>query len=210
MRRSGILEAPTLRRDRGSTAIASLFQDCPRLSRDAKFIANPMLNVPYFDQLENVDHPMGSCNVSSLAMCLLYLGAKPTTGCRFPDELDAYCDVHQLDRHSPQDLAKVAAAYGIKDNFKTNATIAEVKNWVQTKPAIVHSYLTSSGHIVVFIGADDTGFWVSDPYGEYFADGYDRNDDSNDCKGKGLHYSNELIERTCCTGGEFWVHFLEK
>ena len=169
-----------------------------------------MLNVPYFDQLENDEAPFGSCNVSSLAMALLFLGAKPTTGCRFPDELDAYCDTHGLDRHSPQDLAKVAAVYG-KDTFKTSATIAEVKAWVQTKPAIVHGYFTSAGHVVCLIGADDDGFWVNDPYGEWNSWGYDRNDDSNDCKGKGLHYSDDLIRR-CCVGddGSFWVHFLEK
>ena len=169
-----------------------------------------MLNVPYFDQLENIEYPYGSCNVSSMAMALLFLGAKPKTTFKFPDELDAYCAFYELDRHSPQDLVKVAAAYGIKDTFKTNATIAETKAWVQTKPAVVHGFFTPAGHIICLIGADDAGFWVNDPYGEYFAEGYDKNDDSNDHKGQGLHYSNELIERTCCTGGEFWVHFLEK
>ena len=170
-----------------------------------------MLNVLYFDQLENNEAPFGSCNVSSLAMALLFLGAKPKTSARFPDELDAYCDVHGLDRHSPQDLAKVAMVYGIKDNFKMNATIAETKAWVQTKPAIVAGFFTPAGHLICLTGADDAGFWVNDPYGEYYADGYDRNDDSNDCKGKGLHYSNDLIRR-CCVGadGSFWVHFLEK
>lgn len=172
-----------------------------------------LLTVPYFDQLENVDHPWGSCNVSSLAMSLLFLGAKTKTSRRFPDELDEYCSTHNLDRHSPQDLAIVAAAYGIKDTFTTTATIESVKAWLRSgKPAIVHGYFTSpSGHIVCLIGCDDAGFFVNDPYGEYFADGYDRNDINNQTKGKGQHYSDQLIRR-CCIGsdGSFWVHMMEK
>jgi uncharacterized protein YvpB len=169
-----------------------------------------MLNVPYFDQLSNADNPFGSCNVSSLAMCLLYLGVSPRTERRFPDELDDYCEEHGLDRHSPHDLARVAEAYGVNDEFKSNATIAEVKEWVKTNPAIIAGFFTSSGHIIAVTGADDNGFWVHDPYGEWNEWGYDRNDDANDCRGKGLHYSNELIRRTCMSDGSFWAHFLKK
>jgi uncharacterized protein YvpB len=170
------------------------------------------LSVPYFDQLENSDHPWGSCNVTSLAMALLFLGAKPRNIHRFPDELDEYCDAHGLDRHSPQDLATVASAYGIKDHFSTSNTIESVKTWLRSgKPAIVHGYFSQSGHIICLIGCDDTGFFVNDPYGNWFADGYDRNDANNETKGKGLHYSNELIQRVCIGDDKsFWVHLLEK
>jgi uncharacterized protein YvpB len=171
-----------------------------------------LLDVPYFSQESNEMNPGGSCNVTSIGMALLFLGAKPRTDQRFPDELDEYCDAHNLDRHSPQDLVTVASVYGIKDTFSTTNTIESVKAWLQSgKPAVVHGYFTQSGHIVCLIGCDDTGFFVNDPYGEFFADGYDRNDADDGTKGKDLHYSNELIQRVCIGDDKsFWVHSLEK
>ena len=59
-------------------------------------------------------------------------------------------------------------------------------------PVVIHGYFTRSGHIVVIRGYDDRGFYVNDPYGEYFADGYDTNK-----RGENLHYSNQLIAMTC-------------
>lgn len=166
--------------------------------------------VPYFNQLANAANPYGTCNVSSLAMALAYAGAPQKSADRFPDELNDYCISHELDRHDPQVLARIAQDYGVKDTFTTQATIAQVKEWlVQGNVAVVHGYFTSEGHIICLIGFDETGFWVNDPYGEWFPGGYDRNDDSNFTKGKGLHYSYGMIEQTCTTD-DFWVHFIEK
>jgi Peptidase_C39 like family len=166
--------------------------------------------VPYFNQLANAANPYGTCNVSSLAMALAYAGARQKSADRFPDELNDYCISHELDRHDPQVLARIAQDYGVQDTFTTQATIAQVKEWlVQGNVAVVHGYFTSEGHIICLIGFDETGFWVNDPYGEWFSGGYDRNDDGNFTKGKGLHYSYEMIEQTCATDG-FWVHFIEK
>jgi len=171
------------------------------------------LPLPYKSQRDNLENPDGACNVTSMAMCLEFLGiAKRRSSGQFEDELYRYALDHNLSRHSPYDLAKIVRDYGAKDAFNSHATVEMVKNWLASgKPAVTHGYFTSFGHIVVFVGYDDTGFIVHDPYGEWFADGYDRNDPSgNSEKGKFQHYSYNLIQSTCAGDGEFWVHFISK
>jgi len=170
------------------------------------------LKVPYLSQLDNTKNPYGSCNVTSIAMTLMYLGIKQHhPGKQFEDELQEWMEAHGLDRHSPSDLAKVVEAYGGKDKFRVKTTIDEVKNWLaQGNPAVTHGYFTDSGHVICLIGYNQKGFIVHDPYGEWFPNGYERNDRKNDQKGNALIYSYKMIERTCMTGGEFWVHFISK
>lgn len=175
------------------------------------FPASVKLSVPYYDQLDNTENPYGTCNVTSLAMTLAYLGARRQyPEIRFADELDEYCDNHGLDRHEPTDMVKVMEAYGCKDIFTQNATIEEVKEWlIQGNPVVVHGYFTASGHIVCFIGYNSQGFVVNDPYGEimYSPDNSYYDIYSN---GSGLTYSYSLISEVCCTNNEFWVHFISK
>jgi uncharacterized protein YvpB len=168
------------------------------------------LAVPYKFQLDNWQNPTGSCNVTSLAMVLEFWGAAHKPGYegfdQLEDELYAYMIANGLNRHSPQDLAEVVRAYGLKDRFTVKATIAQAQEWLKTgKPAIIHGYFTQFGHIVVLVGCDDAGFLVHDPYGEWFADGY-----RTDLSGAYVHYSYDLIRRTCIPDGDFWVHFIEE
>jgi uncharacterized protein YvpB len=171
------------------------------------------LDIPYKSQRDNFNNPDGSCNVTSIAMCLEFLAVprKRTQG-QFEDELYEYALDNNLSRHSPQDLAKIVRDYSAKDAFDVTATINEVKKWLAAgNPAVTHGYFTSFGHIIVFVGYDEKGFIVHDPYGEWYPSGYDRNAlGSQDTKGKFLNYSYGLIERTCCTDGQFWVHFISK
>ncbi len=165
------------------------------------------LQVPYLSQLDNYYSPTGTCNVTSLAMCFLYLGIPQKDDQNdFPDELYLYALDHNLSRHEPLDLAKIVTAYGARDNFTKIATIEDVQNWLAGgNPAVVHGYFTAYGHVIVLIGYDEDGFFVNDPYGEWFADGYD-----NSSSGAGLHYSYNLIRRVCIPDGNFWVHFISK
>jgi len=163
------------------------------------------LEVPYLSQLDNFENPTGSCNVTSLAMCLKYFRVpQRTRAAQFEDELYRYAIANGYSRHSPYDLAKIMNDYGCKDDFRVTATISQVKDWLaDRKPAIVHGYFTSFGHIIVLVGYDERGFYVHDPYGEWFASGY-----RTDLPGAYLHYSYRLIEDVCIPDGNFWVHFV--
>lgn len=163
------------------------------------------LNIPYKSQLDNQYNPYGACNVTSVAMCLEFLKAKRKTNQgQLEDELYQYCLENRLNRHNPHDLCKLIIAYGIKDIFTENTSIVDVQDWLSAgNPCIFHGYFTRFGHIVVATGFDETGFFVHDPYGEYFHDGY-----RTDLSGANLHYSYELIQRVCIPDGKFWVHFI--
>lgn len=171
------------------------------------------LPVPYKSQRDNSNNPDGACNVTSIAMCLEFLGIpRRRSSGQFEDELYGYALGRGLSRHNPNDLATIVRDYGARDAFDSHATVSAVKDWLASgNPAVTHGYFTKSGHIVVLVGYDDAGFIVHDPYGEWFASGYDRNDPvgKND-KGKFRHYSYDLIHQTCAYDGEFWVHFISK
>lgn len=171
------------------------------------------LNIPYKSQRDNELNPNGACNVTSLAMCFEFLGIrrKDNVG-QFEDELYDYAENNRLSRHDPHDLALIVERYGARDDFRTDATIAQVKEWLTDgKPAVIHGYFTDFGHIVVLAGFDEDGFIVNDPYGEWYSWGYDRNAlGLQDNKGKFVHYSYRMITRLCIPDGNFWVHFISK
>ncbi len=169
------------------------------------------LPVPYKSQRDNEINRDGSCKVTSIAMYLEALNIprrhseKP-----FEDELYNSALERGLERHVGAHLAQIVRDYRTKDNYSETATIEKIKDWLaSSNPAVVHSYFTQSGHKIALVGYDSAGFIVHDPYGEWFADGYDRNEpDGNDKKGKFLHYSYGMIKDTCLPDGAFWVHFI--
>lgn len=166
-----------------------------------------ILPVPHRSQLDNVNHPTGTCNLTCAAMVLLSQGIKPRKpAIQFEDELFEYVYDRKLSRHSPEDIAKVIRAYGCKDRFVWDTTLQEVKQWIYDGfPVILHGMFTRSGHIVVGRGCDENGLFVNDPYGEYHRTGYDTT-----ASGECLHYSNGLIADTCNYDGQFWVHFVSR
>lgn len=165
------------------------------------------LDVPYKSQLDNWFNPTGACNVTSLAMCLEYLGAKrKATSGQFEDELYEYAIARGYNRHSPHDLARIARDYGVRDRFFEAGSIDRIKAWVAAgNPAVIHGYFTAFGHIVAVVGYDETGLIVNDPYGEWFATGY-----RTDLPGAALHYSYLLIRRLCMPDGNLWTHYLSR
>lgn len=165
------------------------------------------LNVPWFSQLDNIYTPYGSCNVTSVAMCLYYFGLRSQDpGEQLEDELYQYCETQGLDRHLGAHLAQIIADYGYQDDYQEQARWDDVKNWLDKgNPAIVHGYFTASGHIIVIRGYNDRGWVVNDPYGEWFEDGYDTN-----ASGEGLTYSYGMMERVCGSDGDLWMHFVSK
>ena len=166
------------------------------------------LPVPYLSQLDNTYNPYGSCNVTCVAMCLYYLGMPRRNGTQLEDEL--YLKLEQMgrSRHNPYDLKYLIETYpGYRDVFRENGGFADIRSAIDAgHPVIVHGYFTSSGHIVVIRGYDDAGFLVNDPYGEWFASGYDTSR-----SGERLHYSLDLIARTCspesrAQPSNIWMH----
>ncbi|MFM2430333.1 MAG: hypothetical protein RLZZ511_1546 [Cyanobacteriota bacterium] len=171
------------------------------------------LDVPYRSQRDNTLNPNGACNVTSLAMALLYFKVQPRYADRFPqfeDELYDYTERLGLNRHDALDLVKVVEAYGCRDRFSSTATLNDVRAALnQDQPVILHGYFTSFGHIIVAVGYDEHGLIVHDPYGEWHSWGYDLNDpEGNNTKGKFQHYSDRLIEQACMPDGNLWAHVI--
>ncbi len=165
------------------------------------------LAVPYKSQLDNAKNPYGSCNTTSIAMCLAYLGIKgKQPNKQLEDELQEWLEARGLSRHEPEHLAEAAEAYGVKDRFTRKANFNEIKEWlVQGNPIVIHGYFTSFGHIVCLIGYNSHGFIVHDPYGEYWSQGY-----NTSARGAGLSYSYNLVYDTCMADGDCWVHFISR
>lgn len=164
-------------------------------------------NFPYKPQTDNYFNPTGSCNVTSIAMCMQYLGVprRKSYG-QFEDELYEYAIDRGYSRWSPYDLAKIVKDYGAKDYFTERATLEELQDWIADgKPAVIHGYFTAFGHIMPVVGFDEKGLLVHDPYGEWFSSGY-----RTDLSGAYLRYSYALIRRVCMPDGDFWVHFITK
>ena len=165
------------------------------------------LKVPYLTQLDNVNNPHGSCNVSCVAMCLAYFGhpaRNAKTGKQLEDELYEYCLNNGLSRHSPQDLAKLISIYGYQDKFCPDAKWDDVKKWIdQGNPCIAHGWFTRSGHIITIVGFNSKGWIVHDPYGEWFSWGYDTS-----VSGKYLTYSYGMMQKLCGHDGDLWIHYV--
>lgn len=170
------------------------------------------LKVNYFSQLDNRLNPFGSCNVTSFAMVLDYYHVPRNPAysgySQFEDELYRFCEINNLNRHSPYDLRDLFNLYAAGkaiDYFTFKASIEQCQESIEAgNPCIFHGYFTRFGHIIVVRGFDDTGFFVNDPYGEWFSTGY-----RTDLSGENLHYSYDLIKRLCIDS-QFWVHFFNK
>lgn len=163
------------------------------------------LDVPYRSQLDNLHNPTGACNVTSIAMCLDFLRVpRRQKAGQYEDELYQYAIDQGYNRHNPQDLVRIVQDYGGRDHFTSWGTIEGCQNHLAAgNPCVIHGYFTPFGHILVLVGYDSEGFLVHDPYGEWFEGGY-----NNEVSGAYLHYSYELVRRTCIPDGQFWVHHI--
>lgn len=133
----------------------------------------PILNVPYFNQVDNYRDAHRTCNSSSCAMCLEYL--KPGT-LKGPKGDDAYIQkvfaIGDTTDHNVQ--TKVLQSYGIKSHFSYNLSFSDIdKSLDSGKPVIIgilHRGTLANptgGHMVVVIGKtpDGKGYYINDPYG---------------------------------------------
>lgn len=159
-----------------------------------------VLDVPYYHQLLNENEPYGTCGISSAAMVLGYWSHKVT-----PDEL--YAKYGKAAGQSPTGLVDLLIAElnenGHPDPLFFNnyhGDFEDIKNFVKVGiPVIVHGRFTESGHIIVITGYDDSGFFVNDPFGEWWEDGYDTS-----VSAKSMHYSYKLMHRMLGNDGDIW------
>jgi len=170
--------------------------------------ARHLLEVPYRSQRDNVQNPSGSCNVTSIAMCLLFLGMKDPPGVQLEDDLYQKMEQRGWDRHDPQAMKNLIESFqGYRDIFRVDGSFNNIRSSIDAgNPVIIHGYFTVSGHIVVICGYDEKGFIINDPYGEWFSTGYDTSR-----SGKMLRYSYGMMAHTCSPESEAdpkncWYH----
>lgn len=164
------------------------------------------LPIPYFSQLDNINNPYGSCNVTSVAMCLAYLGHAYDKRQQLEDELYQWLLNHKLSRHNPYDLQTLIRAYGYKDDFTEKAKWKDVEEWLRAgNPIITHGWFTRFGHIVTIAGFDKKGWLVHDPYGEWWESGYDTS-----VRGEFLNYSYGMMQQICGKDGDLWIHYIKR
>lgn len=165
-----------------------------------------LLKVPYISQHGNVNRPEATCNITSLCMVINYYYPNRVNGELTPDDIYNLAISEGYDIFDPLELVKLGRVYGVHSEFTFNGDMDRMKQSIDRgKPCIVHGYFTQSGHIVVVCGYDDKGFIVNDPWGEYYRQGYDTSK-----SGYQLHYSYDLIRRTCMPDGNLWVHTVSK
>lgn len=167
------------------------------------------LKVPYLSQQDNELVPGGTCNVTSIAMCMAFFGepVRRESGAQLEDYLTRYCLDNGLSRHSPGDLEVLAQRHGYRPKFSTHATWEQVKAHINSgKPCVIHGYFTNYGHIITIIGYNSKGWIVHDPWGEWYRGGYDTS-----VSGEYLEYSYGMMSELCGPDaeGQLWIHFFD-
>jgi hypothetical protein len=181
---------------------------------------------PLHPQMDNLLYPGGSCNLTSVAEALDFFKLKPVLNYGYPqieDALLAQCDDLGLDRHDPSAIATIARNNGLIDDLSIVSGWNDVGVYIYKKliphlqggkPAIVHGYLTNSGHIVTLVGVrlidgNPIQWKIIDTYGEFFPRGYEINYGGDPELGKYWLSHSEFTLRML-TGGEFWCHLIDK
>jgi uncharacterized protein YvpB len=121
------------------------------------------VEIPYYNQYDNVNYPYATCQNTSIAMVLSYFQYNI-----HPDEIFSRWgkDIAQ----SPSGLNQVYTSYAAnsKINTYTNASPEDLKSALdQGYIAIVHGYFTASGHVIVVKGYDSQRYYVNDPAGKW-------------------------------------------
>lgn len=164
--------------------------------------------VPYFKQRDNTWEPGGTCNVTSLAMVMAYLGVKPQKeGVQLEDELflrlqepDAiahfeknYPSLKKMGykpRHIHGMLGWLAIQYGLKWKYSESTSLDDIDTFGLTVgPLIISGTFTRSGHIVCLVGKSINGdFIIHDPWGDW-------NSGYRDTDGQYRIYNREDMEQ---------------
>lgn len=173
--------------------------------------AGGLPNVPYFFQYDNRRFPGSSCQNTSIAMVLAYLGWRGN-----PDDITSAYGKYMA--QEPAGLARLFNIYGQNMGASMrllpniNGSIAGLKSELDRgHPVIIHGYFTRPGHVVVVLGYDDNGYYVNDPAGAWsqvFKGGY-----SSGGSGRNTYYRRGAFEAAVATLDGYsplplWYHSL--
>jgi hypothetical protein len=132
-------------------------------------------DVPYFYQYDNDLSPSSTCQNTSVAMLLAWLG---WTG--EPDDVTAAWGKDHA--QEPAGLAEVFNSYAVLLGLPqrlvahVDGTVDDVRALLaEGRPVIVHGYFTAYGHVLVALGFDGASYVVNDPAGAWsqqFQGGY--------------------------------------
>jgi hypothetical protein len=166
------------------------------------------LGVPYKSQLDNAFNPGGSCNATSLAMALEFLGVKHSGSGQFEDVIYEQLQASGLHPGTASAMVAIVEKYGKKDRHTETATDDEIRKHLDKgKPVVIHGDFTRSGHILCVIGYNAKGFIVNDPYGKFLGTlgSYD-----NNASGAGiLHEYATVVANFWHRKGTNSAHFIE-
>ena len=167
--------------------------------------------VPYFNQYSNRLHPSASCQNTSVAMVLGYLGWNGQ-----PDDITRQYGKDWA--QSPDGLAALFNTYVSRHNLSmrltpnTSGTISSLRSALDRgHPVIIHGYFTSYGHVLVVLGYDEGGYFVHDPAGRWsqrFKGGYSGG------SGESVYYQKVAFEAAVATSDGYsalplWFHTLD-
>jgi hypothetical protein len=181
---------------------------------------------PLTIQNDNELHPDGSCNLTSATNCMKFFGCKRDSRYlqypQFEDEVMARSEDNGLDRHEPGTIKKMLELYSLKDDLKIiegwtaiGTTVYQlVEHLKKGMPAIVHTYLTGSGHIVCVDGVRLTegkpAQWhIADSNGEWYPSGYEKNWGGDKDLGR-YWMSHSAFTAKVLTDGIFWCHLVSR
>lgn len=166
------------------------------------------LGVPYKSQNDNAFNPGGSCNATSLAMALEFLGVKFTGSGQFEDTIYQELQASGVHPGTASAMVGIVQKYGKKDVHNETATDDDIRKHLDKgKPVVIHGDFTRSGHILCVIGYNAKGFIVNDPYGKFLGSlgSYD-----NNASGAGnLHEYATIVKNFWHRGGTNSAHFIE-
>jgi uncharacterized protein YvpB len=163
-----------------------------------------VLDVPYFYQYANANEPGRTCNITSTAMAISYLGRRVT-----PDQI--YSDAHGVRRRrgpvfDSGAMALIGRQYGFAKSqalWSTSAT--RIKQELKAgRPVALQGYFSNwrSGHILLLVGYDATGWYVHDPAGKWNGNTGNRPYAARTAtNGKHAHYSYEAVRANSLAGG---------
>ena len=181
---------------------------------EGRDMARDATSVPYFYQYANALHPSASCQNTSIAMVLKWLGWSGT-----PDTITARFGKNLA--QSPAGLAQVfntlaeEAGLTARLTARTNGTLPGLNSLLaEGKPVIVHGYMTGYGHVLVATGRAGSDYVVNDPAGRWaqtFKGGYPYG--WNGSVGRGIRYARGPFEAAISTSNgssylPLWYHEL--